>query len=71
MANRARPSHQKRDRERARLERRKTKEAKRQETKSKRPEGGGNWMDDEIARIVPGPQAPLDPPLPADKESES
>ena len=68
MANRARPSHQKRDRERARLERRKTKDAKRQETKAKRPEGGSSWMDDEIARIVPGPQPPIDPLPPADKE---
>jgi hypothetical protein len=69
MANRARPSHQKRDRERARLERRKTKEAKRQENKARKSEGGGsNWMDDEIARIVPGPQPPIDPLAITDKE---
>jgi hypothetical protein len=60
MANRARPSQQKRQRERARLERQKDKQARRQEAKARKastPRPIGE-EDPDIAGIQPGPQPP-------------
>ena len=60
MANRSRPSQQKRHKERARQEKQKMKFERRQEAKinrantGPRPEG----EDPDIAGIVPGPQPP-------------
>jgi hypothetical protein len=57
MANRSRPSQQKRNKERARQEKQKMKAEKRQEAKAQRantPRVPGE--DPDIAGIVPGPQ---------------
>ena len=65
MARNSRPSFQKREKERARKERRKEKDIRRAETKERRataaPRTGG---DPDIAGIIPGPQ-----PLPPEFES--
>lgn len=62
MANRARPTHQKRDRERSRIEWRKEKEARKAAAKARKAaeprQVGGE--DPDIAGIVPGPQPPRD-----------
>lgn len=53
----------KRQKEQARLERRKEKEAKRQErkrVKDERPPRGAGGEDPDIAGIIPGPQPPLE-----------
>ena len=53
--NRARPSFQKREREKAKREKQAAKAARRAETKVRKPSGGG--MDDsDLVAIVPGPQ---------------
>ena len=61
MANRSRPSQQKRHKERARQEKQKMKAERRQEAKSLRasmgPRQSGD-VDPDIAGIVPGPQPP-------------
>ncbi len=60
MANRARPTHQKRDRERAKIEWRKEKIARKAEAKARKesvPRRAGA-EDPDIAGIVPGPQPP-------------
>ena len=58
MANRGRPTLQKRQRERARQDRQKDKSARRDEAKTRRasaPERTGD-LDPDIAHIAPGPQ---------------
>jgi len=65
MANRARPTRLKREKEKARIEKRKEKDARRIEAKERRahaPRRDDNY-DPDIAGIVPGPQAPVDPLL--------
>jgi len=65
MANRARPTRLKREKEKARIEKRKEKDARRVEAKERRahaPRRDDNY-DPDIAGIVPGPQAPVDPLL--------
>lgn len=61
MANRSRPSQQKRHKERARQEKQKLKFERRQEAKVSRanssPRQPGD-IDPDIAGIVPGPQPP-------------
>lgn len=62
MANRSRPSQQKRFKERARQEKQKMKFERRQEAKINRanlPRQPGD-IDPDIAGIVPGPQPPRD-----------
>ena len=62
MANRSRPSQQKRHKERARQEKQKMKFERRQEAKVNRanaPRRPGD-VDPDIAGIVPGPQPPRD-----------
>jgi hypothetical protein len=55
--NRARPTFQKRERERAKRERQQQKLQRRADAKARKAAGGG--MDDsDIAHIVPGPQPP-------------
>lgn len=61
MANRTRPTHLKRERERAKAERQKQKAARRSEAKQQRDQAGPRSRDGEdpdIAGIVPGPQPP-------------
>lgn len=58
MANRGRPTLQKRERERGRIEKQKNRDARRQESKERRasaPERSGN-VDPDIAHIAAGPQ---------------
>jgi len=60
MANRSRPSQQKRHKERARQEKQKMKFERRQEAKTTRANSGPRppGEDPDIAGIVPGPQPP-------------
>jgi hypothetical protein len=71
MANRSRPSQEKRNRERARQERQKVKLERRLEAKLTRSsaarQAGGE--DPDIAGIVPGPQPPREDQL-VDDEKE-
>jgi len=57
MARNTRPTAAKREREKALIERRQQKEARRRDSKD-RPDGGGrqDGIDRDIAGIVPGPQ---------------
>jgi hypothetical protein len=73
MANRSRPTLQKREREKARLERQRQKEQRRQETKERRSHVGPRTQSDEdpdLAGIKPGPQPLADWQL-EDVEPES
>ena len=65
MANRARPTRLKREKEKARIEKRKEKDARRAEAKERRANAPrrDSGYDPDIAGIVPGPQAPVDPLL--------
>jgi hypothetical protein len=58
MANRSRPTLQKREREKARLERQRQKEQRRQETKERRSHAAPRPVgeDPDLAGITPGPQ---------------
>lgn len=58
MVNRARPTHNKRERERAKQERHKEKAARRAEAKARRANAPAPppGVDPDIAGIVPGPQ---------------
>lgn len=55
--NRARPSLQKRQREKAKREKQQEKLARRAEIKTHKPESAGDGSDPDLAGIVPGPQA--------------
>jgi hypothetical protein len=70
MANRSRPTLLKREREKARIEKQKAKEARRAD-RSQRPaqRGSGDGVDPDIAHIQPGPQPLADWQIP-DEESE-
>jgi hypothetical protein len=54
--NRARPTHQKREREKARRERQQRKLAKRAEASARRDPRPAGSEDPDIAGILPGPQ---------------
>ena len=72
MANRSRPSQQKRHKERARQEKQKMKFERRQEAKVNRsnsPRQPGD-VDPDIAGIVPGPQPPREDELVDDDNVE-
>jgi hypothetical protein len=59
MANRSRPTLQKREREKAKQERQRQKEQRRQDAKERRgstPLRPGGDEDPDLAGIVPGPQ---------------
>jgi hypothetical protein len=62
MARKSKPTFQKRNREIARLEKRKAKEARRLEAKERRAKARPrtNGEDPDIAGIRPGPQPPLE-----------
>ena len=70
MANRSRPTLLKREREKARIEKQKAKEARRAD-RSQRPaqRSSGDGVDPDIAHIQPGPQPLADWQIP-DEESE-
>ena len=74
MANRSRPSQQKRHKERARQEQQKMKFERRQEAKVSRSNSGPRQpgdIDPDIAGIVPGPQPPREDELVDDDNFES
>jgi hypothetical protein len=56
MANRSRPTLMKREREKARLEKQKTKQARRAERSRQSGERPADGVDPDIAHIRPGPQ---------------
>lgn len=56
MANRSRPTLLKREREKARIEKQKAKEARRAERSGRPSHRGGDGVDPDIAHIQPGPQ---------------
>lgn len=60
MANRSRPTLLKREREKARIEKQKVKEARRAERARRPTDRAANGVDPDIAHIVPGPQPPAD-----------
>jgi hypothetical protein len=62
MSKKSRPTFQKRNREIARLEKRKAKEARRLEAKERRAKARPrtNGEDPDIAGIRPGPQPPVE-----------
>jgi hypothetical protein len=71
MANRSRPSQQKRHKERARQEKQKMKFERRQEAKYNRTNSGQRGpgdIDPDIAGIVPGPQPPREDMIPDDED---
>ena len=73
MANRSRPSQQKRHKERARQEKQKMKFERRQEAKMNRNNSGPRQpgdVDPDIAGIIPGPQPPREDQLVDDEEPE-
>ena len=73
MANRSRPSQQKRHKERARQEKQKMKFERRQEAKVSRSNSGPRQpgdIDPDIAGIVPGPQPPREDELVDDDNVE-
>ena len=71
MANRSRPTLQKREREKARLERQRHKEQRRQETKERRAQQGPRptGEDPDLAGITPGPQPLADWQVETESES--
>ena len=56
MAQRSRPTLMKREREKARMERQKMKEARRADRSQRHLQRAGEWTDPDIAHIKPGPQ---------------
>jgi hypothetical protein len=56
MANRSRPTLMKREREKARLEKQKTKQARRAERSRQSDARPSDGIDPDIAHIRPGPQ---------------
>ena len=61
MARNARPTAAKREREKALIERRQQKAARRQDAKDRKPAGGSDLDGDpDIAHIKLGPQPPAD-----------
>ena len=61
MARNTRPTAAKREREKALIERRQQKEARRRDSKDRQDSGARkDGIDPDIAGIVPGPQPPAD-----------
>jgi hypothetical protein len=56
MANRSRPTLLKREREKARIEKQKAKEARRADRARRPSERSADGVDPDIAHITPGPQ---------------
>ena len=70
MANRSRPSQQKRHKERARQEKQKMKAERRLEAKGRPRAVAAPGEDPDIAGIVPGPQPPREDELLFAEEAE-
>ena len=68
MAQRSRPTLMKREREKARLERQKMKEARRADRSQRPAERTANGTDPDIAHIKPGPQPLADWQVEAQEE---
>jgi hypothetical protein len=60
MARNTRPTAAKREREKALIERRQQKEARRRDAKDRQPTQRRDGVDPDIAGIVPGPQPPAE-----------
>jgi hypothetical protein len=70
MAQRSRPTLMKREREKARMERQKMKEARRADRSQRPNERSSDGLDPDIAHIKPGPQPLADWQLDAEEEAE-
>jgi hypothetical protein len=68
MANRSRPTLLKREREKARVEKQKAKEARRAERTHRPRQDRGEGVDPDIADIRPGPQPLADWQIETDEE---
>ena len=68
MANRSRPTLLKREREKARMEKQKAKEARRAERTRRPAQDRDSGVDPDIAHIRPGPQPLADWQIEADEE---
>ena len=69
MANRSRPTLLKREREKARIEKQKAKEARRAERTQRPSADRESGVDPDIAHIQPGPQPLADWQIDPDEES--
>ena len=70
MAQRSRPTLMKREREKARMERQKMKEARRADRAQRPNERSANGVDPDIAHIKPGPQPLADWQVEAQDEDQ-
>lgn len=71
MAQRSRPTLMKREREKARMEKQKMKEARRADRAQRPASRAADGTDPDIAHIKPGPQPLADWQLEAQEEAES
>jgi len=71
MAQRSRPTLMKREREKARMERQKMKEARRADRSQRPANRSGDGLDPDIAHIKPGPQPLADWQVEAQDEEET
>lgn len=71
MAQRSRPTLMKREREKARMERQKMKEARRADRSQRPSNRPADGVDTDIAHIKPGPQPLADWQLEAQEEDEN
>ena len=71
MANRSRPTLMKREREKARLEKQKTKQARRAEKSRQGDQRSSDGIDPDIAHIRPGPQPLADWQIEVEEEENS
>lgn len=71
MAQRSRPTLMKREREKARMERQKMKEARRADRSQRPSERSANGVDPDIAHIKPGPQPLADWQVEAEEEEKT
>ena len=69
MAQRSRPTLMKREREKARMEKQKMKEARRADRSQRPSDRGANGVDPDIAHIKPGPQPLADWQIEAEDET--
>jgi hypothetical protein len=71
MAQRSRPTLMKREREKARMEKQKMKEARRADRANRPASRGSSGIDPDIAHIKPGPQPLADWQLEVQEEEEN
>ena len=71
MAQRSRPTLMKREREKARMERQKMKDARRADRSQRPSERSANGVDPDIAHIKPGPQPLADWQVEVQEEEKS